>query len=85
MAAISTAVYVDTPVTEVIAAEDSTDVAEMARGNVKDDCNAQANFASVVDTATSASSLQQQTHNELDKKPERSMDMLTLLSPENFV
>jgi hypothetical protein len=85
VAAISTAVYVDTPVTEVIAAEDSTDVAEMARGNVKDDCNAQANFASVVDTATSASSLQQQTHNELDKKPERSMDMLTLLSPENFV
>jgi hypothetical protein len=104
-AAISTAVYVDTPVTEVVladessvasiacttkqlkplAAEDSTDVAEMARGNVKDDCNAQANFASVVDTATSASSLQQQTHNELDKKPERSMDMLTLLSPENFV
>lgn len=105
VAAISTAVYVDTPVTEVVladessvasiacttkqlkplAAEDSTDVAEMARGNVKDDCNAQANFASVVDTATSASSLQQQTHNELDKKPERSMDMLTLLSPENFV
>jgi len=103
--AISTAVYVDTSVTEVVladessvasiayttkqlkplAAEDSIHVAEMANGNVKDDCDAQANFASVVDTATSASSLQQQTHNELDKKPERSMDMLTLLSPENFV
>ena len=103
VAAMSTAVYVDTPVTPLadessvasitcttkqlkpLAAEDSTDGAEMTNGNVKDDCDAQANFASEVDTPTSTSSLQQQTHNELDKKTERSIDMLTLLSPENFV
>jgi hypothetical protein len=65
-------------------AEDSTDSAERTNRNVIDDCNAQASFASVVDTPSS-SSFQQQTRNELDTKTGRSMDMLTLLSPENFV
>jgi spore coat protein CotH len=99
VAAISTAVNVDIPITELLLADESSVASitcttkqlkplaaeEMTDGNVKYDCDDQANFASVVDTPTSTSSLQQQNQNELDKKTEGSVDMLTLLSPENFV
>ena len=99
VAAISTAVNVDIPITELLLADESSVASitcttkqlkplaaeEMTDGNVKYDCDDQANFASVVETPTSTSSLQQQNQNELDKKTEGSVDMLTLLSPENFV